>query len=48
MILSERAEWGAEGEDQGKLAQHMLAHLLCTERRTVTGLLNTWGRQQQD
>jgi len=26
----------------------MLAHLLCTERRTVTGLLNTLGRQQQD
>ena len=26
----------------------MLAHLLCTERRTVAGLLNTLGRQQQD
>ena len=26
----------------------MLAHLLCKERRTVTGLLNTLGRQQQD
>jgi len=26
----------------------MLAHLLCTERRTITGLLNTLGRQQQD
>lgn len=26
----------------------MLAHLLCTQRRTVTGLLNTLGRQQQD
>ena len=39
---------GAEGEHQGELAQHMLAHLLCNERRTVTGLLNTLGRQQQD
>ena len=39
---------GAEGEHQGELAQHMLAQLLCTERRTVTGLLNTLGRQQQD
>jgi hypothetical protein len=26
----------------------MLAHLLCTQRHTVTGLLNTLGRQQQD
>ena len=26
----------------------MLAHLLCKERRTVTGLLNTLGRQQHD
>ncbi len=26
----------------------MLAHLLCTQRRTVTGLLNTLGRQHQD
>ncbi len=26
----------------------MLAHLLCTQRRTVTGLINTLGRQQQD
>jgi hypothetical protein len=26
----------------------MLAQLLCTQRRTVTGLLNTLGRQQQD
>lgn len=47
-ILSEQAEQGAEGEHQGELAQHMLAHLLCTQRRTVTGLLNTLGRQQQD
>ena len=39
---------GAEGEHQGELAQHMLAHLLCKERRTVTGLINTLGRQQQD
>ncbi len=47
-IVSEQAEWGAEGEHQGELAQHMLAHLLCTQRHTVTGLLNTLGRQQQD
>ncbi len=26
----------------------MLAHLLCTQRHTVTGLLSTLGRQQQD
>ena len=26
----------------------MLAHLLCTQRHTVTGLLNALGRQQQD
>jgi len=26
----------------------MLAHLLCRERRTITGLLKTLGRQQQD
>lgn len=26
----------------------MLAHLLCTQRHTVTGLLTTLGRQQQD
>jgi len=26
----------------------MLAHLFCTQRRTVTGLLNALGRQQQD
>jgi len=47
-IVSEQAEQGAEGEHQGELAQHMLAHLLCTQRRTVTGLINTLGRQQQD
>jgi hypothetical protein len=47
-IISEQAELGAEEEHQGELAQHMLAHLLCTQRRTVTGLLNTLGRQQQD
>lgn len=47
-ILSEQAEQGADEEHQGELAQHMLAHLLCTQRRTVTGLLNTLGRQQQD
>lgn len=47
-ILCEQAEQGAEAEHQGELAQHMLAHLLCTQRRTVTGLLNTLGRQQQD
>ncbi|MDD2326646.1 MAG: transposase [Alphaproteobacteria bacterium] len=47
-IVSEQAELGAEGGHQGELAQHMLAHLLCTQRRTVTGLLNTLGRQQQD
>ena len=47
-IISEQAELGVQGERQGELAQHMLAHLLCTQRRTVTGLLNTLGRQQQD
>ena len=47
-IVAEQAEQGAEEEHQGELAQHMLAHLLCTQRRTVTGLLNTLGRQQQD
>lgn len=47
-IISEQAELGAEGDHQGELAQHMLAHLLCTQRRTVTGLLNTLGRHQQD
>lgn len=47
-IVSEQAELGAEGQHQEELAQHMLAHLLCTQRRTVTGLLNTLGRQQQD
>lgn len=47
-IISEQAELGADGEHQGELAQHMVAHLLCTQRRTVTGLLNTLGRQQQD
>lgn len=47
-IISEQAEQGADEEHQAELAQHMLAHLLCTQRRTVTGLLNTLGRQQQD
>lgn len=47
-IISEQAEQGAEEEHQEELTQHMLAHLLCTQRRTVTGLLNTLGRQQQD
>lgn len=47
-IISEQAEQGAEGGQQKELAQHMVAHLLCTERRTVTGLLNTLGREQQD
>lgn len=47
-IISEQAELGAEEEHQGELAQHMVAHLLCTQRRTVTGLLTTLGRQQQD
>jgi len=47
-IVSEQAEMGAECEHQGELAQHMLAHLLCTQRRTVTGLINTLGREQQD
>ena len=46
--MSEQAELGAEEQHQGELAQHMLAHLLCTQRHTVTGLLNTLGRQQQD
>lgn len=39
---------GTEEPHQEELAQHMLAHLLCNERRTVTGLLNTLGRQHQD
>lgn len=47
-IISEQAEQGAEGGQQKELAQHMVAHLLCTERRTVTGLLNALGREQQD
>lgn len=47
-IISEQAELGADGEHQGELTQHMLAHLLCTQRRTVTGLLSTLGRGQQD
>jgi hypothetical protein len=47
-IIGEQVELGAEGDHQEELAQHMLAHLLCTQRRTVTGLLNTLGRQQQD
>ncbi len=47
-IVFEQAGLGAEGQHQEELAQHMLAHLLCTQRRTVTGLLNTLGRQQQD
>lgn len=47
-IISEQAELGTEGDHQGELSEHMLAHLLCTQRRTVTGLLNTLGRQQQD
>lgn len=46
--MAEQAELGAEGEHQGELAQHMVGHLLCTQRHTVTGLLNTLGRQQQD
>ena len=40
-IIAEQAELGSEEKHQGELAQHMLAHLLCTQRRTVTGLLNT-------
>jgi len=47
-IVAEQAEQGAEQEHQGELAQHMLAHLLCNQRRTVTGLLSTLGREQQD
>jgi len=47
-IISEQAELGAAEDHQGQLAQHMLAHLLCTQRHTVTGLLNTLGREQQD
>ncbi|MDA1086747.1 MAG: transposase, partial [Verrucomicrobia bacterium] len=47
-IVAEQAEQGAEEEHQGELAQHMLAHLLCNQRRTVTGLLSTLGREQQD
>lgn len=46
-IISEQAELGVQGERQGELAQHMLAHLLCTQRRTVTGLLNTLRRPPQ-
>ena len=47
-IIAEQAELGAGEEHRGELAQHMLAHLLCTQRHTVTGLLNTLGREQQD
>ena len=39
---------GAGQEHQDELAQHMLAHLLCDQRRTITGLLHTLGREHQD
>jgi len=47
-LIAEQAELGADEEQQGELAQHMLAHLICNQRRTVTGLLTALGRQQQD
>lgn len=47
-IIAQQAAMGAGEDHQGELAQHMLAHLLCTQRRTVTGLLATLGRAQQD
>jgi len=46
-ILSEQAGAAAEGEYQGELAQHMLAHLLCTQRHTITGLLGTASHRQR-
>jgi hypothetical protein len=47
-ILAEQAEEGTQEHRQGELAQHMLAHLICTRRHTITGLLNALGREQQD
>jgi hypothetical protein len=47
-LIAEQAELGANEGQQGELAQHMLAHLICNQRRTVTGLLTALGRQQQD
>ena len=47
-IIAEQAEQATEGDRQGELAQHMVAHLICTQRHTITGLLNTLGRGQQD
>jgi hypothetical protein len=47
-IIAEQAEQGADEEHQEELAQHMLAHLLCSQRHTVTALLNTLGRAQMD
>jgi len=47
-LIAKQAEMGADEGQQGELAQHMLAHLICNQRRTVTGLLTALGRQQQD
>ena len=47
-LIAKQAELGADEGQQGELAQHMLAHLICNQRRTVTGLLSALGRRQQD
>jgi hypothetical protein len=47
-LITEQSEIGTDGNNQGELLQHMVAHLLCDQRRTVTGLLSALGRQQQD
>lgn len=47
-IISGQAEQGAEKGYQRELSEHMLAHLLCSHRHTVTGLLETLGREQLD
>lgn len=39
---------GSSEDHRSELAQQMLGHLLCTRRRTVTGLLAALGRDQQD
>jgi len=47
-IMSEQVQHATGKRYQSELLQHMFAHILCNHRHTITGLLETLGREQQD
>lgn len=47
-IFDAQSQAAASGPHSGRLLSHMLAHTLCDDRHTITGLLSTAGLQDRD